>query len=140
MDNIRYSTFRFNSKSSLLKILCVLARLCEVTPLQPLRLDCFIINFPSHPYWPLSFIFSLFAGRTTEQEERRLYPMIATHSPTCPPQRHHTPSLLPLIHRQGNIHASPLHSVLRRCWRNVFIAFCEIISPCTHLGLPLLLP
>ena len=37
-------TFLFNSKCSILELLCTLARLCEGTPLQPLRLD-----FLSHP-------------------------------------------------------------------------------------------
>ena len=49
-------TFCFNSKSSLLKLLCTLARLCEVTPLQPLRLNFFGINFPLHPRSQLPFL------------------------------------------------------------------------------------
>ena len=38
--------FLFNSKSSILKLLCTLARLCEETPLQPLRPNFFGINLP----------------------------------------------------------------------------------------------
>ena len=40
------STFRFNRKCSLLKLLCTLARLCEGNPLQPLKLDFFGIRGP----------------------------------------------------------------------------------------------
>ena len=49
-------TFRFNCKYSLLKLLCTLARLCEGTPFQPLRLDFFGINFPSLPRSQLPFL------------------------------------------------------------------------------------
>ena len=56
------NTFCFNIKSSLLKLLCTLARLCEGTPIQPLRLD-----FLSHPRSTLRF--AIIAGMTTEQGE-----------------------------------------------------------------------
>ena len=36
---VNNNTIRFNSKCSVLKILCTLARLYEGTPLQPLGLD-----------------------------------------------------------------------------------------------------
>ena len=42
----RHLTFRFNIISSLLKLLCILARICEGTLLQPLRLD-FILHLLS---------------------------------------------------------------------------------------------
>ena len=57
------STFRFNIKSSFLKLLCTLARLFEITLLQPLRLNFYGINFPLHP--PSPFSFPTFAVRTT---------------------------------------------------------------------------
>ena len=47
-------TFRFNIKSSFLKLLCTLARLCEWTPLQPLRLECFGLTFPCIPAFTTS--------------------------------------------------------------------------------------
>ena len=50
------NTFRFNSKYSLLKLLCTLVRLYEVTPLQPPRIDFFEIDFPSHPCSQLPFL------------------------------------------------------------------------------------
>ena len=52
-------TFRFDIKSSLFKSLCTLARLCEGTPLQPLRL-----KFLSHPRSTLQIAF--FSGMTVE--------------------------------------------------------------------------
>ena len=110
--------FHFNSKSSLLKLIFTLARLCEGTPLQPLRLDFFRSTFPRilahHCH------FSLFAGRTTEQRERRAYPMSALLSPTRPPHKNCSPPHLPLIHRQGKLQAAPLHSASPRAAAGMF--------------------
>ena len=49
-------TLSFNIKCSLLKLLCTLTRLLEGTLLQPLRLDFFGIDFPSHPLSQLPFL------------------------------------------------------------------------------------
>ena len=59
-------TFCFNSKSSLLKLLCTLVRLFEGTPLQPLILDFFLINFPLHPRSKL--LFFTFCGQDNKGE------------------------------------------------------------------------
>ena len=78
--DIRLShTFRFNSKCSLLKLLCTLARLCEGTPLKPLRLDFFEIRVLAH-----NCDFRLFAGRTnrTRGQARRAHE--TGSSPRCP--------------------------------------------------------
>ena len=55
-------TFCYNIKYLLLKLLCTLAHLCEVTPLQPFQIDFFGIRGPCSQ---LSFLFSLFVGRAT---------------------------------------------------------------------------
>ena len=52
----KYPIFCFNSKYSLLKLVCTLARLCEITLLQPLRLNFYGIKFPSHPCSQFSFL------------------------------------------------------------------------------------
>ena len=55
---VNNNTFRFNSKFPVLKLLYNLARLCEGTHLQPLRLKFFGINFPSYTCSQLPCIFS----------------------------------------------------------------------------------
>ena len=92
-------TFRFNIKSSPLKLLCTLERLCEGTPLQPLRLDFFGIDFPSHAHNCHFYSHFLRAGQ--QGGKRRTEPMSALRSPTLPPKRHRTPPHFPLIHHQG---------------------------------------
>ena len=49
-------TFFSIIKSSLLKLLYTITRLCEGTPPQPHRLNFFGIEFPLHPYSQLPFI------------------------------------------------------------------------------------
>ena len=101
-----------------MKLLCTLASLCEGSPLQPLRLDFFGSNFPlilAHNYH-LSFL----VDTVTEQVERCADPMIALLSPTLPPHRHCYPSHLPLIHRQGKLHAAPRHSASPRAAAGMF--------------------
>ena len=101
-----------------MKLLCTLASLCEGSPLQPLRLDFFGSNFPlilAHNYH-LSFL----VDTVTEQVERCADPMIALRSPTLPPHRHCYPSHLPLIHRQGKLHAAPRHSASPRAAAGMF--------------------
>ena len=148
-------TFCFNSKCSLLKLLCTLARLCKGTLLQPLRLDFFGIDFPSHPQSQLPFIFSLLAGSTTREKARRAHeraPTLnlttpATIAPPRPPPHNHPhiplplnwlwhppPLYLPLIPRQGNLHTSPFRVAVLR-WRNVSPAFLEMHSPCSSFDM-----
>ena len=79
--------------------------------------------------------FSLFAVRATRA--MRADTMIEICSPTCTPQRHPSPNHLPLIHRQGKLHA--VLSLLSRqqrmknkvsAWRNYFAKHKQNI-PCT---------
>ena len=66
LEKWKPSTFRFNSKSSLLKLLCTLARFCEGNPLQLFRLD-----FLSHPRSQShKFHFSHFSNRTREKARK----------------------------------------------------------------------
>ena len=70
IENIgKMYTFRFNGKSSLLKLLYTLTRSCEGTPLQPLRIRL-LRNRLSLTYLAQNFYFSIFVRRTTEQGER----------------------------------------------------------------------
>ena len=91
------STFHSNVKSSLLKLLCTLARLCVGTPLQPLRLDFFIIDFPSHPCSQLPFL--AFCGqenrtrvKARRSHDRYLLPSVLTPETSPPPISHSPPS------------------------------------------------
>ena len=59
--------FYSNIKSSLLKLLCTVAHLCEVTLLQPIRLDFFGIDFTSYPW--SQFLFSTFRGQAGQQNK-----------------------------------------------------------------------
>ena len=105
------NTFRFNSKCSLLKLLCTLSCLCEGTPLQPHRLDFFGLTFNhilAHNI-KISISHYLLAGRKTEQGERRADPMIVLSFPTCPPPWNLSTNHLPLIHRQINLHTVQRH-------------------------------
>ena len=113
-----YPIFRSITKCSLLKLLCTLACLCEGTPLQPLRLDFFGSTFPRN--LAHNSHFALFAGRTTEQGERRTYTMSALPSPTFPPQRHRSPPHLPLFHRQCKLHATLRHSASQHALEGIF--------------------
>ena len=97
--------FRFNIKSLLLKLLCTLTRLWEGTPLQSLRLHFFGIKGPCSK---LPLLFSIFIGRATRWKFCT-YPMIVLRSPTLPTPWYREPNHLPLIHRQGNLHAAPRH-------------------------------
>ena len=66
-SNVKLKTaFSFNNKSSLLKFLCTLAGLCKGIPFQPLRLNFFGINFPSHPCSQLTFL--TFRGQDNKGE------------------------------------------------------------------------
>ena len=132
--------FRYNIKSSLLSLLCTLTRLCEGTPLQLLQLDFFGSTFPH--IIPHNCHFSPFArqdnrtrGKACRAHDRAPLPNRPTPA-TSPP-----PPYLPLIPCQGKrqARAAPFRVVACR-WRNFSLAFCEIISPCTHLVLPSLLP
>ena len=86
-------TFRFNIISSLLKLLRTLTRLCEGTPLQPLRLDFFGSTLPRIPSQNCHF--SLFSEQEniTRGKSRRAYernmlpnrPTPMTFSPNPPP-------------------------------------------------------
>ena len=114
-------TFRFNSKCSLLKLLCTLARLCKGTLLQPLRLEFFGIDFPLHPRSQFPFLFSLFAIRTTEQEERRVDPMSLSHSPIFSHMQHNPPNLKVIPAKVHHACVAPFH-VDTRQWRNVSLA------------------
>ena len=69
MDSINtyvFHIFSFNSKSSLFKLSCTLARLFKGTPLQPLILNFSGINFPSHPR--SQFPFLNFCGQDNKGE------------------------------------------------------------------------
>ena len=80
MKNVyKMLTFCFNIKSSLLKLLCTLARLCEETPLQPLRL-----NFLPHPHSTLRIAFFRRHDNRTRVKACRAY-ISALRSPTCSP-------------------------------------------------------
>ena len=130
-------TFCFNSKCSLLKLLCTLASLCKGTLLQPLRLDFFGIDFPSHPQSQLPFIFSLLAGSTTREKARRAHERAPTLNLTTPATiatPRPPPLYLPLIPRQGNLHTSPFRVAVLR-WRNVSPAFLEMHSPCSSFDM-----
>ena len=86
--------FRFNSKCSLVKLLCTLARLGEGTLLQPLRLDFFGIDFPLHPRSQLPYLFVLIAGRKTRGNARRAHeraplPNLTTPATIAPPPSSH---------------------------------------------------
>ena len=100
------TTFRFNIKYSFIKLLCTLTRLCRGTPLQPLRLEFFGINFPSHPC-SHNFHCSHFF-------EQKKWGKGASHistlrSPTFTPQLSPPPQL-PRTFLQGHIHAALHHS------------------------------
>ena len=129
-------SFRFNSKSSLLKLLCTLARLCEGTPFQPLRIDFFGIDFPSHPPSQFPYLFSLLPGRTKEQGERRTDPMSAIYSPTIPPPRHNASPHLALIPLKGKYHkhVAPFR-VDARLWSNFSLLFRKRHSSCSSLDI-----
>ena len=66
MNSLMKYTFRFNIKSSLLKLLFTLARLFKGTPLQPLILNFFGIRDPRSL---LPFILSLLVGRETRHKK-----------------------------------------------------------------------
>ena len=86
-------TFRSNVKSSLLKLLCTLARL---NPLQPLIIDFFGIDFPSHPCSQLTFI--NFCGQDNRTRVKaRIYHEHALLPKLNPPPHTH----LPLLPRHG---------------------------------------
>ena len=82
-------------------------------------------------------------GRKTEQGERRAEPISALRSPTCPPQIHRDPPHIPLIYRQGNIHAAPRRSIPRRvapleeCFPCVSGNNFSVHSPCSSFAIVL---
>ena len=103
ISNANQNTFCFNIKSSLLELLCTLARLCKGSSLQPLRFDFFgIINFPSHLLSRIA-IYQFFVGQEGQQTTRgklRRAHMSALHSPNRPthpgPSHPHPPTTYPL--------------------------------------------
>ena len=123
----------FNIKSSLLKLLCTLARLCEGTPLQPLRLNFFEIDFPSHPRSKLLFL--TFREHSGQQNKGKGAQILWAHSAPQFAHHHHIAPFPPTSHLSP-AKVSALHVNSRCRWRNVSLAFCDIISPYTHLFLP----
>ena len=117
--NVRINnTFYSDIKYSLLKLLCIFARLCEGNALQPLRLNFFGIDLSSHTCSQFPFI--AFCG---QDNRTRGYAQIS-HNHTTPPNLPtsvNPPSLhLLLILLQGNHHAHvALFRVAACCWRNV---------------------
>ena len=101
------------------------------SPFNHLDLTSSVLTFPrilTH-----NFHTSLFAGRTTEQVERRAEPMSVLVSPTFPPQRHRAPTYIQIIPLQGKLCAIPRHFVLP-CSAGVIFPLC--FAKCTHLVLP----
>ena len=127
-------TLRCIIKSSILKLLCTLTRICKETIVQSLQIDSFGSTLPCIPSH--YFNFSLFAVRTTEQGERRKShqndPLPILNNPTTSPPPH-----FPLIPRQGNIYAALCHSASLRASGGTFpLRFAKYFYPCTHLVLP----
>ena len=94
-------TFRSNVKCSLLKLLFTFACLCEGTPLQPLKLDFFGIDFPSHPRSQFTFLTfrgqdNRTRGKAVISHERHPLPNWPTPATLRPPPPH-----LPLNPLQG---------------------------------------
>ena len=113
-------TFYFNIKSSLLILLFTPARLCEGTPLQPLRLDFFGIDFPSHPRSQLPFL--TFCGQAGQQNKGKVAQIPWVRSATQPshPIDISPPPHLPSIPCQVNIHAVTRHFASLRAAGRIF--------------------
>ena len=127
-------TFCSNSKYSLLGLLCTLARLYEGTPLQPLRLNIFGINFLLYPI--SQFPFLVFHGQ--EGQHKKVKGIHSpwsrsAHQPSHPRDITPRPNL-PLIPCQGKLHTVPIHfNFAAQPLKNVSLAFCGIH---THRVLP----
>ena len=83
-------TFCSNIKCSLSKVLYTLAHLYKGTPLQPLRVDFFGIEFTSHPCSKLPFITFCGQVKITSGKSRRAYehdplPSLPTPETSQPP-------------------------------------------------------
>ena len=89
---VNINTFHSNGKCSLLKILCNPTRLCEGTPLQPLRLDLFRIDFPSHTRSQLLFLNFQGQNNITRGKEWRAHECAPLPNLPTPETSHPTPS------------------------------------------------
>ena len=124
-------TYRFNCKYSLLKLLCTLARLCEGTPFQPLRLDFFWINFSSHPRSQLSFL--TFSGQAGQHNKgkgaqspwARPAPQPSHTIYIAPPPTYHVSptKLISTLHRAISHRCTPLEECFPCVARNIFSVY-----------------
>ena len=119
--------FYSNIKSSLLKLLCTVAHLCEVTLLQPIRLDFFGIDFTSYPW--SQFLFSTFRGQAGQQNKWK-----GVHIPwawsTLQPAHSRDIVSHPISHLFANkVISMPRHTIPRCCapLRNFSLLFCKIM-------------
>ena len=129
-------TFRFNNKPSLFNLLCTLARLCKGTPLQLLRIDFFVINFPWHPRSQLPFLTfrgqdNRTRGKACRSHDRAPLPNLPAPDTSRPtPYPNYPPPKVSKHHTR----AAPF-CVAALCLRKFFLALRETFSLCTHLVL-----
>ena len=131
-----FLTFRSIIKYLLLKLLCTLARLCEGIHLQPLRLDFFGINSPSHPCSQLpylNFAASITRGKAHIAHERALLP----NRPTPDTSHPQLPPKYPLIRKSPSVRRAiffghaPLEELLPCVSRNIF----SVHLPCSYFSI-----
>ena len=131
-------TFHFNSKYSLLELSCTLARLCQGTPLQPLRLDFFGINFPSRPWSQLPFL--TFSGQDNKgkgaQIPRAFYAPQIIHPRDIVPQtisHLSTAKVSSILCHTIPCHCAPLEESFTCVYQNHF----SMHSPCSSFTISL---
>ena len=116
------TTFRFNIKYSFIKLLCTLTRLCRVTPLQPIRLEFFGIDFPLYPCSQLPFITFHRQDNITKVKARRANECALIPNLPTPETSRPTPSPTYPSPRLDTLCASPFRIAARRC-RILFLVF-----------------
>ena len=138
----QYHTFRLNIKSSLLKLLCTLARLCEGTPFQPLRL-----NFLSHPRSTLRIaIFCRHDNRTRGKAcIAHMSALLSPTSPTSPtsstPRHRYPPPTSYLSPAKVSCNSAPRHFALPRTAGRMFpLRRAKYFLRALTLFFPLLFP
>ena len=131
-------TFRYIIKCSLLKLLCALACLCKGTPLQPLILDFFGIDFHLHPHSQFPFFTfrgkdNITRGKTCRYHERYPIPNLTTpaKSPPTPPTNYTPPRQAPHARRAILRCHALLEEYLPCVSRNIL----SVQSPCSSFAI-----
>ena len=119
---LKTCTFRSSSKSSLLKLLCILTCFYEGTTILPLRINFFEIDFLFNPC--SQFPFLTFCGQDNITRGNPQIPS-ALSAPYPNHPRYITRPPLPLIPLQGKRHSAPHSSVLPRTAGGTVLLRCS---------------